>query len=92
MGRLLKTYHQFSLEYIENELPMSFGWALVNYAIENDGFLQFCGITRIGEGYIKQEITKLKDEYYESKKKRNDVSNDASKPPGYILEKLKQTK
>jgi hypothetical protein len=70
VGRLMKTYTQFSLEYIENELPMAFGWALVGYAIENDGFYQFCGIKRIGNGYVKQEVEKLKEQYYDSIKKK----------------------
>jgi hypothetical protein len=68
VGRLLKTYSQFSLEYIENELPMSFGWSLVNYAVETDGWLSFCGIRRTGKGYISQEVDKLKQQYYNSKK------------------------
>jgi hypothetical protein len=61
----LRTYHQFSLEYIENDLSMAFGWALVAHAIENNGWLQFCGLKRVGLGYIGQEIEKLKREYYE---------------------------
>lgn len=70
VGRLLRGYSQFSLDYIENELPMSFGWALINFSMENDGWLQFCGIRRIGKGYIAQEIDELKRQYYESKKKK----------------------
>lgn len=65
VGRLLRGYPQFSLEYVENELPMSFGWALVNFYLENDGWMQFCGIKRIGNGYIQQEVEKLKEQYFD---------------------------
>lgn len=57
------------MEYIENDLPMGFGWALVNYAIENDGWMQFCGLKRVGKGYIAQEVEELKKQYYDAKKK-----------------------
>jgi hypothetical protein len=48
---------------------MGFGWALVNYAIENDGWMQFCGLKRVGKGYIAQEVEELKKQYYDAKKK-----------------------
>lgn len=65
MGRLLLNYHQFSLEYIENELPMAMGWFLVSYSVENNGWLQFCGLKRLDDGYIKQEVDKLKEQYFD---------------------------
>lgn len=49
---------------------MAFGWALVAYSIENDGFLQFCGISRIGKSYAGMEIDKLVDQYYQQKDKK----------------------
>lgn len=62
-------YPQFSLDYIENELPMGFGWALIAFCIENNGWHQFCGLKRIGRSYSGQEVDKLKQQYYDAKKK-----------------------
>lgn len=49
---------------------MGFGWSLVSYYIETDGWLSFCGVKRIGSGYIQQEVTKLKEQYYDMKRKK----------------------
>lgn len=64
-GRLLKSYSQLSIDYIENELPMALGWVLVAYALENDGWMQFCGLRRLDKGYIGQEVEKLKQQYFD---------------------------
>lgn len=42
------------------ELPMVEGWAFYAMAMEHDGFLQFSGVRRSGEGYIAQEAKRLK--------------------------------
>ena len=49
---------------------MGFGWSLVAFYIENDGWMQFCGVTRIGDGYIQQEVQKLKQQYFEKKENK----------------------
>lgn len=61
------------MDYIENELPMGFGWSLVSYYIETDGWLNFCGVKRMGDGYIKQEVNKLREQYYDAKR-RNEIN------------------
>jgi hypothetical protein len=35
---------------------MDEGWVYYSYAMENDGWLQFAGIKRIGAGYVAQHI------------------------------------
>jgi hypothetical protein len=59
---LLRYYQQFTKDYVENELPMIQGWAFLADAMENDGWLNFCGLTRVGDGYVKQETRKLIDQ------------------------------
>lgn len=69
MGRILMTYPQYSQEYIENDMPMAFGWYLVNYAIENNGWYQFCGLRAKGGTYMETEVSKLVKQYYDAKEK-----------------------
>ena len=52
--RLLHSYPSFTPEYVWNELPMIQGWVYVAWAIENNGWLGFCGVKRNGAGFIKQ--------------------------------------
>jgi len=58
----MKYYPSFGLEYIENELPMIKGRALINFAIERDGWLQFSGLRCLDGGYIEQEMKMLMKE------------------------------
>ena len=69
VGKLLKYYPQFSLEFINYELNMDLGWALIGYATEQDSWLQFAGIKRISKGPIAQEVDKLEKQYYDVHKK-----------------------
>lgn len=57
--RLLKCYPSFTPDYVWNELPMIQGWCYVAWAVENDGWLGFCGVKRSGAGYIKQYADEL---------------------------------
>lgn len=42
-----------------DDLPMDQGWAFIAYSVQNDGWLQFNGVKRASDGYIKQEIERL---------------------------------
>lgn len=65
VGRLLKYYPGFSLDYINYELSMDMGWALLNWGLENDAWLQFAGMKRSGKGYIGLEVDILEKQYYD---------------------------
>ena len=54
-----------SIDYITYELDMSLGWALISWALENDGWLQFAGLKRSSKGYIAMEVDKLEKEYFD---------------------------
>lgn len=58
-GRLLKTYPSFTEDFVRFELDMLRGYAYHSWAIANDGWLQFAGVTPSGAQYIKQEINSL---------------------------------
>lgn len=38
---------------------MDQGWAFYAWVIENDGWMQFGGVKRQGDGYIQQEVKRL---------------------------------
>lgn len=45
---------------------MDEGWTFYAWAMENDGWLQFSGLKRAGDGYIAQHVERLMKEYRES--------------------------
>lgn len=47
------------LDFILNEMPMDQGWAFYSWSMENDGWLQFCGVRRDGKGYMGQQAEHL---------------------------------
>lgn len=55
----MKSYPSFTYQFVMDELPMDQGWAFYNWAIENDGWLQFGGLKRGGKGYIAQQADRL---------------------------------
>lgn len=57
----MKTYPHFTRDYVLYDLPMAEGWIWHNYAIENDGWLNFSGIKRTGKGYVMMETNRLMD-------------------------------
>ncbi len=58
-ARLLKYYHQFSEDYVLDELSMARGWAYLAAALENDGWLAFSQVKRDGKGYVAEEVSRL---------------------------------
>ncbi len=44
------------LEYVMNDLPMDQGFAYISWLLENDGWLQFSGLKRKGDGYVKRRV------------------------------------
>ena len=57
-GRLLKTYSQFSMTFIMDELPMDEGWVWWNFAYQDDPMHKFSGMKAV-RGYIAEEAEKL---------------------------------
>ena len=55
VGQLMLWY-KFGLDYVLYELPMAQGYALRAVAMENDGWLQFAGVKKASEGFIRQEV------------------------------------
>jgi hypothetical protein len=47
------------MDYVLDRLPMDQGWAFYAWAIENDGWLQFSGVKRDGDGYVMQGAREL---------------------------------
>lgn len=45
-----------------DDLPMDQGWAFYAWAVENDGWLQFSGMKRDGDGYVMQGARKLTEQ------------------------------
>lgn len=54
MGRLMAHY-KWTFDYVYYELPMVQGWVWYAFAMETDGWLNFGGVKRGSDGYIKQE-------------------------------------
>lgn len=57
--RLWKTFPSLTREAIFWELPMVQGWAYFGWAIENDGWMAFSGLTRQGSGYVGEEVKRI---------------------------------
>ena len=60
--RLVKTYPSFTRDFVMDELCMAEGWAWYAAAMELDGWLSFCGIQRVSDGYIRQQVNLLIEE------------------------------
>jgi len=63
----MKYYPQFKIEEIEEELPMIKGRALINLAMNRDGWLNFSGLQCLCGGYVKAEMDKLVEAYNNTK-------------------------
>jgi len=55
----MRYFPQFSRSYVEEELSMAEGWALLAGAIQGDGWLQFSGVQRKSPGYVAQQISEI---------------------------------
>ncbi len=53
-------------EYIMYDLPMDLGNALINAAVEKDGWLMVCGMKRTSPGYIAQQQRIFENMYYQA--------------------------
>lgn len=59
VGSLLKYYHQFSLEFVWDELPMDEGYAYIAVAMQLDSWNQFNGLKPDGKTYLESAIDDL---------------------------------
>ncbi len=69
VATLLKYYPgdlKRNLDFILFELPMDFGNALINAAIEKDGWFMLCGMKRTSPGYIAQQQQIFENMYYQA--------------------------
>lgn len=55
VGRLMAHY-KWTFDYVAFELPMIQGWVWYAFAMETDGWLNFSGVRRDGDGFVRQQI------------------------------------
>lgn len=55
----MRSYPSFTRDYVLFDLAMVEGWVWHAYAMENDGWLQFSGVKRKGDGYVAMETKRL---------------------------------
>lgn len=57
--RLLRTYPQFSEDFVLRKIPGAKTWVYYNWAFSNDPWIQLGGVTPKGDGYIGMEVQDL---------------------------------
>lgn len=59
---MLKTYPQFSLEFVRKRLTTAQGWAYYAWAVQNEASVWGGGLDFKSAGYVRQERERLERE------------------------------